>query len=84
MRIRPAPAPAASGNPGFGPLGDPRIGFFQTPFLWGFEKLEPGKGGHFQNLFLLRKFENGTRAFFKNLKFSKFHVPAIQKMLILS
>ena len=46
--------------------------------------LDPGKGGIFKNLIFCGFLKNGTRAFFPNLKFPKSHVPAIQKMLILS
>ena len=89
LRIRPAapaPAPAAaSGNPGLGPLGilgvAQKSGFFQTPFLRVFEKLEPA---FFKTSFFCGFLKNGGRPFFKNLKFSKSHLPAIQKMLILS
>ena len=51
-----------------------------------FEKLEPDKWGIFKTSFLLCVFflKSGTLAFSKNLKFSKYHVPAIQNELILS
>ena len=61
------------------------LDFFKHHFLRVFEKIEPGKGGHFQNTILFCGFlKNGTRAFFKNLKFPKYHLPAIQQMLILT
>ena len=57
-----------------------------------FEKIELGNGGAFSKHFFCGFLENGTqtffknrtRTFFKNLKFPKSHLPAIQKMLILS
>ena len=46
--------------------------------------LDPGKTGFFQNPIFCGFLKNGTRTFFQNLKFPKYHVPAIQKNLILS
>ena len=47
--------------------------------------LDPGKGGISKtSCFFCGFLKNGTRTFFQNLKFPKYHVPAIQKMLILS
>ena len=58
---------------------------FKCPFFaFSFETIEPDKGGHFQKSNLLRVLKHGTRTFLQNLKFPKYHVPAIQKMLILS
>ena len=49
----------------------PRSGFFQTHFfLRVFEKLEPGKGGHFQNPFL-PKFEKWDPGIVPKSKISK-------------
>ena len=45
---------------------------------------DPGKGGIFETSFFCGFLKNGTRTFFQNLKFPKSHVPAIQKILILS
>ena len=59
-----------------------KIWIFSNPiFLRVFEKLEPA---FFKTSFFCGFLKNGGRPFFKNLKFSKYHLPAIQKMLILS
>ena len=139
LRILPAaPAPAASGNPGLGPLGIEvekqgfrtawlitgqkfpwknlksgsslltfrdlgchicqivlwmaesgdldfrscsQIWIFSNTFFAGFWKIRTGL---FQNIFFCGFLKNGTRTFFQNLQFPKFHVPAIQKTLILT
>ena len=71
-----------AGGAGAGAGGAQKSGFFQTPFfLRVFEKLEPA---FFKTSFFCGFLKNGTRPFFKNLKFSKYHLPAIQKMLVLS
>ena len=45
---------------------------------------DPEKGAFSKTQFFLRVFETWDPNIFQNLKFSKYDLPAIQKMLILS
>ena len=48
-----------------------KSGFFQTPFLRVFEKIEPDKGGCFQNINILRFFEKWDPDIFQKSEISK-------------